>query len=50
LFEKESGQIILPVFWDDNFISLVAGERRTVIVTCTTEINAEVKIEGWNLV
>ena len=50
LFEKESGQIILPVFWDDNFISLVAGERRTVVVTCTTEINAEVKIEGWNLV
>ncbi|MCF6223225.1 MAG: hypothetical protein L3J34_05805 [Flavobacteriaceae bacterium] len=50
LFEKETREIILPVFWEDNFISLLAGEKRTVTVTCNSEINAEVKVEGWNLI
>ncbi len=49
LVEKGTGEIILPVFWEDNFISLLAGEKRTVTVTCKSTIEAEVKVEGWNL-
>jgi exo-1,4-beta-D-glucosaminidase len=49
LVEKETGEIILPVFWEDNFISLLAGENRTITVTCKSNIEAEVKVEGWNL-
>jgi len=49
LVEKETGEIILPVFWEDNFISLLAGENRTITVTCKSNREAEVKVEGWNL-
>jgi exo-1,4-beta-D-glucosaminidase len=49
LVEKETGEIILPVFWEDNFISLLAGEKRTIVATFTSESTAELKVEGWNL-
>ena len=49
LVEEETGEIILPVFWEDNFISLLAGEKRTIIATFTSESKAELKVEGWNL-
>ncbi len=50
LVEKESGEIILPVFWDDNFISLLAGEKRTIVATFRSDAVAELKVEGWNLI
>ncbi|MFV1977602.1 MAG: hypothetical protein ACC651_17820 [Candidatus Scalindua sp.] len=49
MVEKESKEIILPVFADDNFISLLAGEKRTITVTCKSDVEAEVKVEGWNI-
>lgn len=27
---NETGEVILPVFWDDNYISLLPGEKRTI--------------------
>ncbi len=50
LIEKETEEIILPVFWEDNFICLLAGEKRTIIATFKSETIAELKVEGWNLV
>ncbi|MCK5816054.1 MAG: hypothetical protein KAH07_08930 [Flavobacteriaceae bacterium] len=47
--EKSSGEIILPVFTEDNFISLLGGEKRTVTITFDSDIEAEIKVEGWNL-
>ncbi len=49
LIEKESGEIILPVYWDDNFISLLAGEKRTISVSCRLNVETAIKVEGWNL-
>ena len=49
LVDKKTGEIILPVFWDDNFLSLLAGEKRSIIATFTSESTAELKVEGWNL-
>jgi exo-1,4-beta-D-glucosaminidase len=49
LVEKESGDIILPVFWKDNFINLLAGEVRVITATCKSSVEAKVKVEGWNL-
>ena len=49
LVEKGSGEIILPVFWEDNFISLLAGEKRVISVNYKSNVEAEVKVEGWNL-
>ena len=47
-----AGKDVLPVFWDDNFISLLPGETREI--TATVEPHqvagkATLRIEGWNV-
>ncbi len=49
VIEKDTGEIILPVFWEDNFICLLPGEKRTLRTTFTSSEVAELKVEGWNL-
>ena len=49
LIEKGGAEVLLPVFWEDNFISLLPGEKRTVRATFKAEAEAELKVEGWNL-
>jgi exo-1,4-beta-D-glucosaminidase len=47
------GEEILPVVWEDNYISLLPGEKREVTATYRTgELGAEkatVKVTGWNV-
>jgi exo-1,4-beta-D-glucosaminidase len=47
------GDEILPVVWEDNYISLAPGEKREVSATYrTTELGgakASVEVTGWNL-
>jgi exo-1,4-beta-D-glucosaminidase len=44
---------VLPVFWQDNYFSLLPGERRTVEVSLdeslVTEKKLLFKLDGWNL-
>jgi len=44
---------VLPVFWDDNYISLLPGETRTLKVRYRPEDvggdKLEVALQGWNL-
>lgn len=40
------GQIIVPAFWSDNFISLLPGQIKTVTCRCREE--GEVKVQTWN--
>jgi hypothetical protein len=44
---------VLPVFWQDNYFSLLPGERRTVEVSLdeslVTERKLLFKLDGWNL-
>ncbi len=51
---EKSGHTILPVFWDDNYISLLPGETRKVQASFAKKDIAgdkpELKVEGWNLV
>lgn len=48
----EHGDEVLPVLWDDNYISLLPGEKR--VVTATYEerdlgaAKPQVVVEGWN--
>jgi len=50
---KISGRTILPVFWDDNYISLLPGETRSINVQLSVKDmgNEEpvFEIYGWNL-
>jgi exo-1,4-beta-D-glucosaminidase len=46
------GEEILPVVWDDNYISLLPGEKREVTATYrTSDVGTEkavVRVSGWN--
>jgi exo-1,4-beta-D-glucosaminidase len=45
-----SGETIVPVFWDDNYISLLPGEIRSISATLpATNNQVIVTIDGWNL-
>ena len=47
------GEEILPVVWEDNYISLLPGEKREVSATYrTSEVGtaqATVEVSGWNV-
>jgi exo-1,4-beta-D-glucosaminidase len=47
------GDEVLPVIWEDNYISLLPGEKREISATYrATDLGAEkpeIKISGWNL-
>ncbi len=53
LHRKESGKRVLPVFYSDNYLSMVPGERRTVTVECATkDLQGAVPlvlVDGWNV-
>ena len=48
----KGGQEILPVLWEDNYISLLPGERREITATYrASELGAAkpyVEVKGWN--
>lgn len=51
LIDTATGERILPVFYSDNYISLMPGEQKTVTISCgaaKTTSNAAVEIHGWN--
>lgn len=53
VYEKESGNSILPIFWDDNYVSLLPGESKEI---CGRFSKHDVKnkqpgfkLSGWNV-
>ncbi|HEX5473518.1 MAG TPA: hypothetical protein VFX12_02555 [Vicinamibacterales bacterium] len=46
-----AGQEILPVYWDDNYVELMPGERRAIAVAwpASGPAPAAVSVEGWNV-
>lgn len=52
LLDEKSNQQVLPVFFSDNYFSLVPGETKKVNVQCfSTDLTGKpiIKIEGYNL-
>ena len=52
LKEKNSGESILPVFFDDSYVSLLPGENKTIHLRVDEKLlrNTEIEmhLEGWN--
>ena len=50
---EKSGSSILPVFWDDNYVSLLPGEERTIKGYVNRKDyqgdNVLFDYKGWNL-
>ncbi|MBK7106995.1 MAG: glycoside hydrolase family 2 [Ignavibacteriae bacterium] len=52
LFDKYLNEVILPVLWSDNYISLLPNEIRIIEAEISDKIdlhNSEIRIKGWNL-
>ncbi|HXM65366.1 MAG TPA: glycoside hydrolase family 2 protein [Candidatus Acidoferrum sp.] len=53
LDKSANGEEILPVLWEDNYVSLLPGEKREVTATYrTSEAGTEkpvLKVTGWNV-
>ncbi|NNE75630.1 MAG: glycoside hydrolase family 2, partial [Pricia sp.] len=47
--DKHTEAPILPVFWEDNFITLLPGEKRTIRSTFKSESDVALRIDGWNV-
>ena len=50
---RESGRSVLPVYWEDNCVSLLPGETRTLSATFSSaDLGGEVpvlQVDGWNV-
>jgi exo-1,4-beta-D-glucosaminidase len=53
ILKKTSMEPVLPVFWDDNYISLLPGEKRTINVNFDSkDLGGEepvLEVDGWNV-
>jgi len=53
LSKGASGEEVLPVVWEDNYISLLPGEKRELTARCrTSELGVsrpKVEVSGWNV-
>jgi len=53
IYGEKSGNIVLPVFWDDNYFSLLPGETRKIKVSIPVKYlkndNPVLKVGGWNI-
>jgi hypothetical protein len=49
LVDGENGPELLPVFWDDNYIALLPGEVRELVVSAPqTPQHPIISVQGWN--
>lgn len=53
VIRKDTGEAVTPIFWDDNYLTLLGGEKRTVRTSFPAQgLNPgqlRVKIAGWNV-
>jgi exo-1,4-beta-D-glucosaminidase len=52
IVDEKSGEEILPVLWEDNYISLMPGESREISARYDQAVNAgrlKLEVNGWNI-
>lgn len=53
VFDTSTGEPVLPVFWEDNYVSLLPGENRVLTARIPAEdrqiSRLEVRMQGWNV-
>jgi hypothetical protein len=53
LLSVSTKEPILPIFWQDNYFSLLPGEKRTIEMqveaSLVTEKNVLFRLDGWNI-
>jgi exo-1,4-beta-D-glucosaminidase len=53
LYKAGTGELLTPVFWDDNFVTLLPGEKRLLRAYYSQrdagKADPELKVRGWNV-
>ncbi|NDV57881.1 glycoside hydrolase family 2 [Bacteroides sp. 519] len=51
VLRNNKGDVIYPVFWDDNYTSILPGEQRTVQLTVNSSLtdNSSLFVSAWNM-
>jgi len=53
LIDKNNGEVVIPVLWKDNYLSLLPNEERIVEASFSVDENSlenlELRVKGWNL-
>ncbi len=52
VFNKANGEVIVPVFWDDNYISIMPNETKTITAKIANKLlpeSVDYRVEGWNI-
>jgi mannosylglycoprotein endo-beta-mannosidase len=51
LFDPKTKKRLLPVFYDDNYVSILPGESKTLTLEYTPnkEVTPLLSVEGWNV-
>ncbi len=49
LLHAATGQRVLPTFYDDNYLSIVPDDTKTVCLEYTKDTDVQVSVEGWNV-
>ena len=48
--DTNTGAGIVPIFWQDNYVTLMPGECRTIEATFSKTVsNIALDVHGWNL-
>jgi len=50
--DQPTGEELLPVFWEDNYFSLLPDESRVIVARLTKRglaDHAEIQVDGWNV-
>ena len=47
--KKGTDEEVVPVFWSDNFVSLLPGDKRDLTVSGLGDASVEIKADGWNV-
>ncbi|HUC83742.1 MAG TPA: glycoside hydrolase family 2 protein, partial [Candidatus Acidoferrales bacterium] len=50
LRNAETGKRILPVYYDDNYFSLLPGESRVIHIESDSTAKPQVTVDGWNVI
>ena len=53
VYKSDTGEVVLPIFWEDNFVTLLPGEKRKIqgffVQDDLSGSEPELKIRGWNI-
>ncbi|WP_231425501.1 glycoside hydrolase family 2 TIM barrel-domain containing protein [Pedobacter sp. Leaf250] len=49
LIDNQTGKRILPAFYDDNYVSVLPGESKTVIIEYNGDQKTAIEVYGWNV-